>query len=189
MKKNVLVLAVVVVLISLLTLSTALAAGKNGPAGKGKSNVGHLYLYEKTPIAEGPWLIKPDGAWGKMTYKRLGDTLDFVFNGHGLSIYMPYKLIAYNEAWPAVAVLGDGTSNGGGEVHIKNTYSSALPVYKYPTVTGKEYDGCGTKIWLVLAGDVEDDVRMKYWNQPAYLFEGDLIYSAASACPSACPQP
>ena len=161
----------------MLTLSTALAAGKNGQAGKSK--VGHLYLYEKTPATEGAWPIVPGGAWGKMNYKLLGNTLDFVFNGHGLSITWPYKLIAYNENWPVVKLLGDGIANGGGEVHIKGTYIGALPESQYPTDTSDEYAGCGTKIWLVLAEDVGDTGTMINWTPEAYLFEGDLIRCVA----------
>ena len=177
MKKNVFVLAVIVVLISLLTLSTALAAGKNGQAGKSK--VGHLYLYEKSPVEKDAWPIVEGGAWGKMNYKLLGNTLDFVFNGHGLSITWPYKLIAYNENWPEVVLLGNGTANGGGEVHIKGTYIGALPESQYPTDTSDEYAGCGTKIWLVLAEDVGDTGTMINWTPEAYLFEGDLIRCVA----------
>ena len=77
MKKNLFKLAFVVVLISLFTLSSALAAGKNGPAGK--SNIGHLYLYEKNPT---DWTIVEGGAWGKMKYNLSGPEFDFVFSVH-----------------------------------------------------------------------------------------------------------
>lgn len=173
MKKNVFVLAVVVVLISLLTFSTALAAGKNGVSGK--SNVGHVYLYEKTPMSTGAWPIVEGGAWGKMNYKLFEDTLDFVFNGHELPIGQEYTLIAYKEPWPGVGliILGSGSSNEYGDVHIMGT-SGALPVSSYPTDTSDEYTGCGTKIWLVLAADVTAG-GMVGWRPDAYLFEGDLI--------------
>jgi hypothetical protein len=184
MKKNVFVLAVIVVLISLLTLSTALAAGKNGQAGKSK--VGHLYLYEKSPVEKDAWPIVEGGAWGKMNYKLLGNTLDFVFNGHELPIGQKYKLIAYKEPWPAVGlmILGSGTTNEYGDVHIMGT-SGALPVSVYPesTPASTEYNGCGTKIWLVLAEDVGDGVMGGVWRPDAYLFEGDLIYFACPLTP------
>ena len=178
MKKNVFVLAFVIILISLLTLSTALAAGKNGPAGKSK--VGHLYLYEKTPATEGAWPIVEGGAWGKMTYKLLGNTFDFVFNGHELPIGQAYKLIGYKEPWPGegLIILGSGSSNEYGDVHIKGT-SGALPVSQYPTPTSDEYNNCGSKIWLVLADDVTAG-GMVGWRPEAYLFEDNLIYFA---CP------
>ena len=184
MKKNVFVLAVIVVLISLLTLSTALAAGKNGQAGKSK--VGHLYLYEKDSTKADPvtgaWPIVEGGAWGKMNYKLLGDTFkQFVFNGHELPAGVEYKLIAYKEPWPGegLIILGSGTSNEYGDVHIMGT-SGALPVSEYPTQTSNEYNDCGSKIWLVLADDVTAG-GMVGWRPDAYLFEGDLIYFA-------CPQ-
>ena len=178
MKKNVFVLAVIVVLISLLTLSTALAAGKNGPAGKSK--VGHLYLYEKAPVELGAWPIVEGGAWGKINYKLLGDTFkQFVFNGHELPAGVEYKLIAYKEPWPGVGliILGSGSSDEYGDVHIKGT-SGALPVSQYPTPTSDEYDGCGSKIWLVLADDVTAE-GMVGWRPDAYLFESDLIRCVA----------
>lgn len=184
MKKNMFALAFVVVLISLLTLSTALAAGKNGPAGKSK--VGHLYLYEKTPAPEGAWPIVAGGSWGKMNYKRLGNTIDFVFNGHELPAGVEYKLIAYKEPWPGAGliILGSGSSNEYGDVHIMGT-SAALPVSSYPTVTSDEYSGCGTKIWLVLSADVSEGEWTGGWNPEEYLFEDDLIYSD---CPTTTPE-
>ena len=42
------------------TMAAAVFAGKNGPSGK--SNVVHLYLYEKDPVT---WEIVEDGTWVK----------------------------------------------------------------------------------------------------------------------------
>ena len=126
MKKNVFALAFVVALISLLTLSSALAAGKNGPAGK--SNVGHLYLYEKNPT---DWTIVEGGAWGKMKYNLSGPEFDFVFNGHELPIGVKYALIYYPDPWPGTGliILGDGTVNENGDINIKGKVNTGdLPV-------------------------------------------------------------
>ncbi len=116
MKKNVFALAFVVTLISLLTLSSALAAGKNVPAGK--SNIGHLYLYEKNPT---DWTIVEGGAWGKMKYNLSGTEFDFVFNGHELPLGVQYALIYYPDPWPGTGliILGDGIVNESGDINIK----------------------------------------------------------------------
>ena len=68
--KKLLALAIVLALVAGLIAAPALAAGKNGPAGK--SNVGHLYLYEKDPAT---WGIVDGGAWGKMKYNLSCSTL------------------------------------------------------------------------------------------------------------------
>src|SRR6056297_1346023 len=81
--------------------------GPSRPAGK--SNIGHLYLYEKTE-AVGEWEIVPDGAWGKMKYNRSGAEFDFVFNAHGLVAGESYTLIYYPDPWPGEGLicLGSG---------------------------------------------------------------------------------
>lgn len=186
MKKNVFVLAFVVVLISLLTLSTALAAGKSDVAGK--SNVGHLYLYQKAeqplPSPDG-WPIVEGGAWGKMMYNLSGNEFEFVFNGHALPIGQEFSLISYKEPWPGTGsvILGTGVTNGGGNVHIQGTNTKCLPVFKYPE--GDEYAGqTGSKIWLVLSKDMATTPEggMTGWTPDAYLFESALINFV-------CPQP
>ena len=74
--------ALILTLVVGLVAAPALAAGKTGKAGK--SNTGHLYLYEKDPAT---WDIVEGGAWGKMEYKLSGSTFDFVFNGHDHHYY------------------------------------------------------------------------------------------------------
>lgn len=63
--------------------------GKNGQAGK--SNVAHLYFYEKT--GDPDWEIVEDGVWDKMKYNLTGPEFDFVFNGHGLETGSTYTSI------------------------------------------------------------------------------------------------
>ncbi len=174
MKKNVFVLALVVVLISLLTLSTALAAGKNGPAGK--SNVGHLYLYEKIPgpvvIPPEPWKIVDGGAWGRMVYNLSGSEFDFVFNGHELAMGVGYTLIYYPDPWPGIGlkILGSGIADEGGDVHIKGKVATGdLPIAGDLNI---EYGGA--KIWLVLSDDLGPE-GWRGWNPTEYLFENSLI--------------
>ena len=86
---------------------------KEGPKGPskqaGKSNVGHLYLYEKMPDPEAgredPWVIVEGGMWGKMKYDLEGPTFDFVFNGHRLPIGVEYTLIYYPDPWPGLGLI------------------------------------------------------------------------------------
>jgi hypothetical protein len=169
MKKNVFALAVVAVLISLLTLSSALAAGKTGPAGK--SNVGHLYLYEK----EADWTIVEGGAWGKMKYNLSGSKFDFVFNGHELPTGVKYTLIYYPDPWPGTGliILGNGTADEYGDVHIKGKIDTGnLPI------AGDTNPGA--KIWLVISTDVGAEGWIGGWTPEAYLFEDELITFAAT---------
>ena len=177
MKKFLMVAIVLAVAASLV--ATPVLAGKNGPAGK--SNVGHLYLYEKNPA---DWSIVDGGAWGKYNYKLSGTgadtTVSGVFNGHGLVADESYSLIYYPEVapnpWPAtgwgVVVLGIGTANTGGNVHIKGTGTIGVPDSQ-PTV-GDYVGQTGDKIWLVLSSDLTGSV-MTGWTPAEYLFERSLI--------------
>ena len=166
MKRFLMVALVLAVAASLV--ATPVLAGKNGQAGK--SNIAHLYLYEKDPA---DWNIVEDGAWGKMKYNLSGSTFDFVFNGHELEVGWDYTLIYYPDPWPGdgLICLGSGTANDDGDVHIMGSVDTGnLPA------EGDENDGA--KIWLVLSDDVDcdsDAKKMIGWNPTEYLFEYDLI--------------
>jgi hypothetical protein len=164
--KKLLVITVVVAMMIGLIVAPVMAAGKNGQAGK--SNIGHLYLYEKDNDS---WKIVEDGAWGKMKYNLSGETLDFVFNGHNLDAGVDYTLIYYPNPWPGngLICLGSGTVNEDGNIHIKNSVDTGdMPI------AGDINNGA--KIWLVLSGDVDCDGQvMVGWHGTEYLFEDDLI--------------
>jgi hypothetical protein len=165
--KRILILATVLAL-SLAALATgAAAAGPNGQAGK--SNVGHLYLFEKDPVG---WSIIDDGAWGKMNYRIAAPKFRFVFNGHGLEPATDYTLIYYPDPWPGSGAicLGTGPANEDGNVHIagRTDLNTNLPI-------GVD-ENQGAKIWLVLKADVDCTASMMIgWNPASYLFEDDLI--------------
>jgi len=150
------------VVLSLLVTLPMIAGGPTGPAGK--SNVGHLSLFEKDPAT---WEIIEGGAWGKMTYNLSGPEFEFVFNVHGLEAGVEYCLIYYPDPWPGEGLicLGCATANGGGNVHIAACVNTG--------------DLTNAKIWLVLAADVDCDTegvtQMIDWNPTKYLFEYDLI--------------
>jgi len=179
--KKLLMLVIAVVVVGSLMAAPVLAAGKSSPAGQ--SNIGHLYLYEKNPA---DWSIVDGGAWGKFNYKLsvagvdgVDTTVSGVFNGHGLVADESYSLIYYPETrttWPwPVVVIGSGTANKGGNVHIKGTatiggpdsHNDPLDIDYYP-------DELGDKIWLVLTDDIVGG-SLTLWNPTEYLFENNLI--------------
>ena len=162
--KKYLVLVLTVLLIG--ALSVGVLADKKLEAGK--SNIAHLYLYEK----DAGWVIVDGGAWGKMKYNQSGETFDFVFNGHGLEPGLDYTLIYYPDPWPGEGLicLGEGTVNEEGDIHIADSIDTGnLPA----DFDDPEYEGA--KIWLVLSSDIECGVSMTGWNPTEYLFEGEVI--------------
>jgi hypothetical protein len=107
-KKLILVLALAVALA--LMISPVYAKGNSGQAGN--SNVAHLYL---DPYGNNP--LEPD-AWGKVKYNFSGETLDFVFNGHQLTVGQYYGMYSKGQ------LLGVGMANEFGDVHIKGSFGS-----------------------------------------------------------------
>lgn len=166
MKKYPLYALVFSLVVVLAVMSSSVIAGKHGQ--KGKSNVAHLYLYEKNPDT---WEIVEDGAWGKMKYNLSGEEFDFVFNGHELEPGYDYTLIYYPDPWPGngLICLGSDTANEEGNVHIKASVDTGdLPI--------EDDENDGAKIWLVLSADVDCNAqKMVGWNPAEYLFEYELI--------------
>ena len=173
MKKLLLIVPLTVILL-LGTAGTAFADEGEGIGARcgqaGKSNIGHLYLYEKDPAT---WDIVEEPSWGKMKYNLSGDEFKFVFNGHDLDLdpEQSYSLIYYPDPWPGegLIILGEGTVNEEGNVHIMGSIDTGdLPI------PGDENDGA--KIWLVLSEDLpEVNTQWTGWNPESYLFEYDLI--------------
>jgi len=164
--KKLIAISLAVVLVLTLGAGVALAAGKNGQAGK--SNIAHLYLYEKNPA---DWSIVEDGAWGKMKYNLSGCTVDFVFNGHELEAGWDYTLIYYPDPWPGTGLicLGYGTANDDGDVHIMGSVNTGdLPI--------EADSNTGAKIWLIVSSDLDCNTgTWSAWRATEYLFEYDLI--------------
>ena len=162
---------VAVFVISIFTLAMPIAfAGKHG--SKGKSNVGHLYLYEKDPA---DWSIVDGGAWGKMKYNLAGSEFKFVFNGHGLESNTGYSLIYYADPWPGDnpgALIASGTSNDDGDIHLMGNIDLGIDL---PDPADANHPD-GAKIWLVLSDDYNaDETKMVGWDPTEYLFEHNLI--------------
>jgi len=159
----------------ILCVVTGPVFAQMGPSTQaGKSNIAHLYLYEKNPA---DWTIVQGGAWGKMKYNLTGSKFDFVFNGHRLEPGWRYTLIYYPDPWPGTGLmcLGTGMADEYGNINIKNKVNTG----NLPADTDGNYPD-GAKIWLVVSGDVscgENDLgyRMWGWNPTEYLFEYKLI--------------
>lgn len=198
MKKKIMMIAVAALVAGLLVVPV-IAKGPSGPAGK--SNVGHLYLYEKVDSTDEwgasdpcagwlkPWEIVEGGAWGKMKYNLSGPTFDFVFNGHGLPVGQDFTLIYYpdkhdkvggpgQEEWPRkdIICLGEGTVNDEGNIHIAESVDmeTSLPILVVDS-GDCNYGWKGAKIWLVWSVDVNIAGELSGWNPTAYLFEGNVI--------------
>ncbi len=166
-------LASVLAVLGSLQAGAALAAGPDGPSGK--SNIQHLYLYEKNPA---DWSVVPGGAWGKLTANLAGPTFDFVFNGHGLNPGGNYTLIYYPDKtgnpWPRTDIecLAAGVANGGGNINLAASVELNTDLPKPSPVD----INTGAKIWLVESSAVNCTTKtMSGWNPTEYLFENNLI--------------
>lgn len=158
---------IIALVILVLVGNLSQACGPHEPAGK--SQVSHLYLYEKDP---GTWDIISNGSWGKMKYRLSGEEFEFVFNGHKLTERQDYTLIYYPDPWPGEGLicLGNSTANEEGDIHI----AESVDTDDLPS-EGDENEGA--KIWLVLSSDVDcENSKMIGWNPTEYLFEHNLIY-------------
>jgi len=189
MKKLLMVALVLAVAISLV--ATPVLAGKNGQAGK--SNIGHLYLYEKDQTT---WDIVEGGAWGKMKYNLSGTTFDFVFNGHSLEADTDYSLIYYADFedryvnWGGNnpgALIATGTTNLGGQLHLAESIDLGIDL-PHPDDANKEIhdyseapdyyaNAHGAKIWLVPSVCYDAGAKkVDTWSPTRFLFETDLIW-------------
>lgn len=175
--KRLLVLGVVLVLIAGIVATPVLAKGKNGPAGK--SNIGHLYLYEKWAHADWDWEILDGGAWGKMKYNLSGPEFCFVFNGHGLQPNTDYSLIYYADPWPGDnpgALIASGMTNQGGSIHLTGCFDLKKNL---PDPTDYNYPD-GAKIWLIPSDYYDPDTNsITAWPSPYNADDGVPTWQAA----------
>jgi hypothetical protein len=188
--KTILGIATATVLVTTLLATPVLAAGKNGQAGK--SNIGHLYLYEKD---ESTWETVEGGAWGKLKYNLSGPTFKFVFNGHGLDPTEEYSLIYYADFedrytnWGGNnpgALIASGTPNEEGNLHLGGSIELNMDLPSAPdaNIDIHDYSGPpdyyvnahGAKIWLVPSKYYDtNEHKVTTWDPSTFLFESDLI--------------
>ena len=145
-----------IILVLIALLMGALFVGV-AAAPAGKSNVAHLYLYEK----DASWNIVDGGAWGKMKYNLSGEEFEFVFNGHGLVPNVDYTLVCFPIDWPNCICLESGTANIDGNVNIAGSVNTL--------------DLTDAKIWLVPSDKVNCNTGKVAWSPADYLMEGDVI--------------
>jgi hypothetical protein len=179
LKKVILSVLLAAVAISLVTVPAfAAPMGKAIPANNNPQN---LYLYEK----DADWQIVLGGAWGKFNYRLTSDNVvSGVFNGHGLTTGDNYSLIYYPEpdnesgiVWPRkVVILGEGTVNDEGDIHIRGTGELGVPDRHIDPLDVDYFPKqLGDKIWLVLSDDINEESFITGWNPSEYLFEFKLI--------------
>lgn len=127
--------AVALAIVMVLTLSASAVLAKPGPppteGPAGESNEAHINLWQLD------WVCDPDchfegalkgGAWGRLKHNISGPTFDFVLNSHGLDPDTEYSLVlvvyeyrgGYWAYW--AEEITSGTPNGGGELHIADSY-------------------------------------------------------------------
>ena len=176
-KKTIILLTLIATMA--LTAVPVLAIKPAGPSAKNgleKGTNDHLYLYEKDP-QDTEWPIVEEPAWAKININTKHGK--FVCNAHQLEPDTTYALICYQDPWPGdrSLILGTGIADENGNVHIKGTIDyDTLPSSEYIINEGEEDEKTvdGSKIWLVLADDYDED-HMTGWNPTEYLFEFDLI--------------
>jgi hypothetical protein len=184
--KKLLLLGITAAIVCALLAGSAVMAAPGAKDNPSKDKSQNLYLYQKNDDAN--WSIVWGGAWGKYNYKIAGTgnqtTVSGPFNGHRLVPGTNYSLIYYPEpvdnpwtAPPVVFVIGSGTVDEFGDIHIMG--SCVLGVPDEQPAVGDYVGQFGDKIWLVLSSDLSTDASgvttMVGWNPDDYLFEYKLI--------------
>ena len=169
MKGKLWLLLVISMLIFVCMLNGTTMAKKQNKINE-KSNIGHLYLFEKNPET---WDIAEKGAWGKLKYTLSGSEFGFAFNGHRLEPEVWYSLIYYPDPWPGegLYILGESAADEYGNIRISGLENTG----DMPSELDENWPD-GAKIWLVLSEDVDGRMQsMIGWAPTEYLFEYDLL--------------
>jgi hypothetical protein len=146
-------LAILVLILSTITMPMVLAVKPHGPSAdngvnKGNGKVVHLYLHQR----DQEWKPVKDGSWAKMTY--LTHKNKIIFNGHKLKS-TDYTLLNYVPPWPGEEsqVIISGLVNTGKNLHGNSEIEFII-------------EGI---VRLVLSDDY-DGAEMTGWHRSEYLF-------------------
>ena len=135
----------------------------------GKSDVEHLYLYEKD-ITD--WTVVPDGAYGKAVFNW--KHVNVAFEGHGLAAETDYSLIFYSEVadggWDEhkIQIISSGTSTVEGDLQLCRTaFEINVPLMEDPAGA--------IKVWLVPSASIIDAETLGWTNPEMFLFESRML--------------
>lgn len=165
MKKFLVSVVMALVLVALLAIPVMAAPG-NGNVIPAVNNPDNLYLFPKDTST---WELILDGAWGKYNYELVGTVISGVFNGHDLTPNTEYTLLTWDEVGGPQVIIGTGTTDGSGNVHIMGTCDIGAPVYH-----GGDYSDVGYKIWLVPSAYCPGGV-INWSHMSTFLWEYKLI--------------
>lgn len=158
-------LSIGILIAAMLVSMGSVAFARNGLNDyAGKSDVEHLYLYEKD-LTE--WTVIPDGAYGKAVFNW--KHVDVAFEGHGLVADTEYSLIFFSEptGWAdrKFQVISSGISTAEGSLELCRTpFEITIPL-----MAG------GVKVWLVPSASIVDDV-LNWINPAMFLFESRILF-------------
>jgi len=153
-----------ILVVAMLVSMGSVAFARNGLNDyAGKSDVEHLYLFEKD-LTE--WSVIPDGAYGKAVFNW--KHVNVAFEGHGLAAETEYSLIFFSEpdGWTSrqIQVISSGTTSAEGYLQLCRTeFEIEVAVM----------DG-GIKVWLVPSASIVDGV-LNWTNPEMFLFESRLL--------------
>ena|GEM_PF-2402892 len=162
--------AVVLVTAMVVAMGSAAFArqGINGFAGR--SQIEHLYLFEKDLT---DWSVVEDGAYGKAVFNWKHSTVSF--EGVGLVPQTEYALVFYSEpeydGWAnrETTVISAGTSDADGLLELGRT------AFDIEAIRSMEEPPGAYKIWLVPCSSIVDD-QIQWIAPEMFLFESRLLY-------------
>ena len=165
------VLTAVLVLAMVVGMGSV-AFARNGINGfAGKSQVEHLYLFEKDLT---DWNVVEDGAYGKAVFNWKHSTV--AFEGWGLAPETEYALIFYYEPaegdWTnrKIQKVSSGVSDTEGYLEIGRV-AFEFEVPAMVNETGTYY-----KVWLVPCASIDELGQIQWINPEMFLFESREFY-------------
>lgn len=169
MKNILLGILIVGILLTLSPVFKSSAEGLSKPSGT--SLKATLYLYGQ------------NNEFGKMIYNRAGQYFEYVLNAHNLLPNTKYNLIYYPEKPIGLICIGEGVSNDGGQINIKEDqiHITSIPfntdINAHAQTTTYEDGTTGGKIWLLPSNQVNcNQMIFTTQNLTNTLYEDTLIF-------------